>query len=218
MMKNKTFLNLPRPLYALCASVFLFLTVACQQTGLQTESSAQNGMSTQNHAATDADTANAGSPPQNTISPKQQEYLNQLQDSLLKWKAWQQAKPNYAYESSRVSWTGFSDTRTTYVKGQAVAALTIVMRDRDGKVTTIQEAGKTLGSHPDIKKSLTVDEVYQACVNRMMQIDVEYDIVSLTFDSQGVLATCTTRHKMCADDCTQGDTIEALRVWNGVNP
>lgn len=74
------------------------------------------------------------------------------------------------------------------------------------------ESGAAVGSHPKAHPAVTFDAIYDECRRTLAEVEAADFDVHFVIGEDGLLSACTTIHKRCVDECTQGVTVDAVRM------
>jgi hypothetical protein len=113
----------------------------------------------------------------------------------------------YTYTRTFTSWAGFGDISRVKVKDGTVVEH--AYRAHDPQETTREawiERGEEVGSHD--RQAHTMEVVYARCLGETLRKDPKRYAVRVSFFDDGILATCSYRDRACADDCTEGLSVE----------
>jgi hypothetical protein len=121
----------------------------------------------------------------------------------------------YRYVRAERSWTGAgSDTTIEVTRGIVTARSFLAFRDgADRPLTSWTEHGAEVGHHADdgAAPPSTMDALYDDCLHTLVVLRMpDQFAMFLTFDPQGLLASCVRTAKQCADDCTEGITLSSI--------
>lgn len=142
----------------------------------------------------------------------------EVKDSLARWQALS-AKAGGRYSYTRVfqSFSSYYCSTTIHFDaGKATSRSELSGTDsaREGvkDMLWIENAGE-LGTHPSACHPLvTLDALYEQCLNDVLCRDPKQNRVHLEFDAAGVLLQCLFVPIDCADDCSQGVDLKAVRI------
>lgn len=136
-----------------------------------------------------------------------------LRESLGEWQVLKAAHGgHYEYEVHFSSWVGFSDVTTLEVEGDDVVRRRYEARDAEGQVTErCTEEGAELGTHEHGAPLRTIEDLYAECRRKVLTQDRRENDIYLEFRYDEVLRYCFYVPKNCADDCSRGVSINALR-------
>lgn len=149
------------------------------------------------------------------------EMRDKLAKSRAAWSALLASKgPRYTYRRSFTSWTGHGFETTVVVDGSKVIERRYLERSRStaGETSMGQtwvESGNAVGSHTEGHPAVTLDALYDECAAKLATIDLSTTLVYFDIGGDGLLRTCLTVEKGCADDCSRGVSIESVSLGNG---
>jgi hypothetical protein len=118
---------------------------------------------------------------------------------------------SYRYTVKNSSFTGYRSETTVEVLGDRVSRRTFTSGTDTGTPdTSWLEEGAALGSHPEGAPPLTIEEVYDRCASEVLTQDSGQNVITLTFQSDGLLQDCSYFPRNCADDCAVGVRVTSL--------
>ena len=135
-----------------------------------------------------------------------------LEESRETWTALKaQNGSSYRYTAQGGSWTGYSWETTVEVLQNHVARRAYTSETDTGTVDAAwSEEGATLGSHGSGAPPLTMEGIYDKCASEVLTRDPGKNWITLTFQSDGVLESCSYFPHNCQDDCAVGVGVSSL--------
>jgi len=145
-----------------------------------------------------------------SCSPSNDDLLVELADSRSRWDQAVAAQgESYTYTSDFASFFGFSSQTTVVVDDGTVTERHF--KSQFGANNDIwSEFGADVGSHAQGAAPVLIDALYDECASDVLTQDPDENFITLTFDQEGFLQTCTYFPKNCADDCSFGPTISSI--------
>ncbi|MEM9820078.1 MAG: hypothetical protein AAF985_03365 [Bacteroidota bacterium] len=132
------------------------------------------------------------------------------------FQTWQQLKKDhnntYQYEVSIASWVGYRSTTKIVVRnGQVISRsfsenqLSENGRYYSEEMTLVYTEDKsTINSHNNGAEGLTIDQVYEQCGTKSLQVSEVDNKLFFKTDKAGVIESCGSTMKNCMDDCSMG--------------
>lgn len=122
---------------------------------------------------------------------------------------------NYHYESEFSSWVGFGYVTKIFVSQNTAYRRAFEAYDEGGTVTVrYDEDASILGTNDSGHPVKTVDELYEECSDILSTQSPDENDITFTISNIGIISTCTYIPHSCADDCSQGVSINNLTFTN----
>ncbi len=142
-------------------------------------------------------------------------------ESIEKWTELKRVNGNsYIYQTTLLSWVGFGNI--TEIKVEEGKVTTRVYKefyidDLTGErimmsSNSYTESANEIGSNENGALPLTVDELYNSCVNDYLIVDQENNSIYFETEISGLMTLCGYVPNGCADDCFRGISINSF-IW-----
>lgn len=162
----------------------------------------------------------ASQPPPGSRSCRSTPEHAKVKESLARWQALSaKAGGRYSYTRSTESVFGLYCYTTIHFDGGVATSLSELQgsnsRNRPGGITdmlVIENAGE-FGTRVDAcHPVVTLDALYEQCLNNVLCQDPKQNRISLEFDAAGLLLRCQFAPRDCFDDCSSGVSLKGVRV------
>ncbi|WP_111306946.1 hypothetical protein [Confluentibacter sediminis] len=164
-----------------------------------------------------------------TNSDTNYKHIKEFETSLETWKRLKlEHGTSYTYEMSSGSVFGFGSTTKITVENNIVISRTFesysIYDDSHNYLgyenrlitSSYNETSETIGTHVNGTSPLTIDELYDTCLNNYLSVDTRTNQVTFAVDDLNVLKDCYYIANGCQDDCSTGIMISKFD-WLGLN-
>lgn len=140
----------------------------------------------------------------------------EYEKSLNIWnKLKKQYNDSYTYESSFQSYSGYRNNTKIEVKNgipvfRSYEEFMFQGPNDIKKLDSFVENTKNLNSNQKGVLAITIDEIYQQCINNYLNVDPKVNNISFKVDSNGIMTYCGYTPENCMDDCNKSVKIEKL--------
>jgi len=139
--------------------------------------------------------------------------------SLQDWNKLKQKHNNsYEYSVSFASWVGYSNTTTIVVKKGKIISRIFAEKKMDDndrfsaeEIEMYRENESTINTHERGFKGMTMDETYENCGNKSLQMSETENRLYFVTDDAGILKNCGYGLINCMDDCSRGVNISSFK-------
>ena len=147
-----------------------------------------------------------------TLNNKQLE--STYNQSSRKWSELKEVHQNsYEYTLSQSSVFGWSATTTVKVMdGKIVGRTYYEQSDANADMKLIYtETADQINSNQKGERAVLFDELYRGCAENTLTKDEQMHNIYLETDDRGLLSSCSSREKNCADDCNVGFYVQDFK-------
>ncbi len=152
-----------------------------------------------------------GSGTDNNSTEKQQ-----LASSLVTWKKEKDRNgSSYKYVVNFQSWVGFgSETTIIVINNQVVERHYLAWDNEQNQTESWDEIShEELGIHDYGAPLKLIEDLYEECSENVLTESTEDNHIYIDFFDSGLLKTCSYFPNQCADDCSQGVSIDDLEFF-----
>ncbi|WP_396601307.1 hypothetical protein [Algibacter sp. R77976] len=148
-----------------------------------------------------------------------QEETSEYNSSLEEWNTLKkQNNDSYTYTTSTSSWVGYGTNTTLIIqKGTVISRAYEAFQfdeSNGSKIITDSylETSKDLNTHENGFATLTMDELYNSCIENYLSVNKNHNTIYFETNNFGILSNCGFVPDNCADDCFRGFRI-SLFEW-----
>ena len=150
------------------------------------------------------------------LAPFNRDELALLKESRATWdEKSAEVSGNYAYSTSFESWVGFGSETTVFVTGDAVSGRNYSSYDADRQPSdSYEESGDAVGANNFGAPAKTIDELYDECEQILKTKNPATNHITFQLSSDNLIRYCEYSDKNCADDCSEGVSIDTINFGN----
>ncbi|BDD05193.1 hypothetical protein [Aureibacter tunicatorum] len=139
------------------------------------------------------------------------------EESIEKWEILKaENSDGYSYKIEFQSFAGFGNVTEIIVESGEVVERNYQEYTRDlntnekNIVEEYNEKGASVGSHEKGFSPLTIDELYETCLQDYLEVDSEANQITFETNDLGIISTCGYFPYNCADDCFIGFSMSSF--------
>ncbi|WP_052825764.1 hypothetical protein [Neotamlana nanhaiensis] len=145
------------------------------------------------------------------------EEMKDYNESLRNWNSLKEDNGNsYKYTTSWGSWAGFGGKTTMTIQDNQVISRFYESFKIDGAtgeltiIETFEETLETLNSNNAGSPPLTIDELYDSCLENYLKVNKNKNTIYFETNDFGLISTCGFVPDNCVDDCFTGFRIDSF--------
>jgi len=139
-------------------------------------------------------------------------------ESLTQWNKLKNINGNsYIYQTTFVSWTGFSSITELKIEEGIVTSRVYKefnTNETNGQqeiIDTYTETKTNIGSHEKGANPLTIDDLYNSCASEYLIVDNGKNTLYFETYLDGLMTLCGFIPDGCMDDCYKGVSINSFK-------